>query len=53
MYYCNGCRRHFSSPEIYIERQGFSEPPFERIAVCPNCKDTNFNCDERRKRYAK
>ncbi len=53
MYYCNGCRKHFAMPEIFTERHGFSEPPFEHFAVCPFCKDTRFGNDERRRRYAK
>ncbi|MBO5232425.1 MAG: hypothetical protein J6B88_07365 [Clostridia bacterium] len=53
MYYCDGCKHHFATPEIFVERHGFTEPPYEKIAICPFCRDTNFRSEERRRRYAK
>ena len=28
--------------EVFVERHGFSEPPYEQFLVCPFCRSTNI-----------
>lgn len=28
---------------VFVERHGFSEPPFEQFRVCPSCKSTSLD----------
>ena len=41
---CKLCGNVFTADEIeiYTERHGFTEPPYEKIAVSPCCGDTSF-----------
>lgn len=42
MFKCNDCGAEFEEPRIYYETHGFSSPPFEERAECPNCGWTGF-----------
>lgn len=48
MYYCQDCDYEFLYAEEVEERHNFENPPFEKIAVCPNCKGTKFSKIENR-----
>lgn len=37
MYLCLDCKNTFIAPQEYIERHGFSHPPYETFYVCPYC----------------
>ncbi len=39
---CNNCNREFETPHIYEEKHGLDNPPYERVAVCPDCKSDDF-----------
>lgn len=41
-YFCKRCERYFDDVKIYEERHGFEYPPYEKIAVCPNCEGDDF-----------
>lgn len=41
-YRCETCKKIFNSPKFYEERHGLDSPPYERVAVCPNCQSDNF-----------
>lgn len=43
MFKCNDCKAEFDEPKIVFETHGFSSPPYERWAVCPRCKNNNFD----------
>lgn len=53
MYLCETCDTTFIRPGTLIERHGFEEPPFEKLACCPRCNSTELRMTERGKRYAK
>ena len=53
MYFCETCDTTFIRPGTLIERHGFEEPPFEKLACCPRCNSTELRMTERGKRYAK
>lgn len=37
MYLCLDCKNTFEEPKEYIERHGFSHPPYEVFYTCPYC----------------
>lgn len=43
MYQCRDCGYRFEYTASVFERHGLDNPPYERIAVCPNCKSTDFS----------
>ena len=43
MYRCEDCGLLFETPHTVAEVLSKLLPPFERIAVCPDCKGTNFS----------
>ena len=42
MYYCPECGCEFKIAKKIFEKHGFTSPPFEGIAVCPDCGGTDF-----------
>ncbi len=42
MYYCPDCGYEFENPQKTLERHGFTDKPFEKLAVCPDCGGTDF-----------
>lgn len=42
MFICNECGEIFDEPKIVRETHGLDCPPYEEIAVCPCCEDTDF-----------
>lgn len=41
-FFCRDCSRYFHNPKYYYERHGFDTPPYERVAVCPECGSDDF-----------
>lgn len=41
-YRCDVCKKIFHTPRFYYEKHGLDNPPYERVAVCPNCNSENF-----------
>lgn len=41
-FYCTECKRYFDETAFYEERHGLNAPPYERVAICPHCKSTDF-----------
>lgn len=41
-FFCKDCNRYFNNPKYYYERHGFDAPPYERVAVCPECGGDDF-----------
>lgn len=41
-FYCTECNKYFDEPIFYEERHGLDSPPYERVAICPHCKSTDF-----------
>lgn len=39
---CNVCNRYFETPDAIEETHGFSNPPYEKFDVCPNCRRDDF-----------
>ena len=39
MYKCNNCCKIFYEPNVAYETHGFTYPPYEKILVCPYCKE--------------
>lgn len=37
MYHCTDCGKEFLTPRLITETHGLSEPPYERIFICPIC----------------
>ncbi len=42
MYYCKSCGRKFNTPQKSYETHGLSNPPYEKISICPFCNSTDF-----------
>ncbi len=42
MYECTDCGQKFDRPVYVSEKHGLDNPPFERTALCPACKGSNF-----------
>lgn len=42
MYKCEYCGGEFEEPEIYYEKHGLSQGPYEKWAVCPYCGETDY-----------
>ena len=42
MLICNNCGEVFDEPKIERETHGLDCPPYEAIAVCPHCEDTDI-----------
>ena len=42
MYHCTDCGKNFDEVEIVEERHNLDTPPFEKIAVCPECRGTSI-----------
>lgn len=51
MYRCQDCDYQFLYADSLVDRHNLENPPFEKIAVCPNCKGRNFS--EIKKHYCK
>ena len=43
MYRCQDCEFEFLYAKQHEEHHQQTEPPFEKLCVCPNCKSTNFS----------
>ena len=43
MYRCQDCDYQFLYADSLVDRHNLENPPFEKIAVCPNCKGRNFS----------
>lgn len=41
-FFCSGCERIFDTPEYYDECHGLDSPPYERVAICPECRSDDF-----------
>ncbi|MBQ6884356.1 MAG: hypothetical protein IJN56_01310 [Clostridia bacterium] len=41
-FFCKKCRRYFDELKIYEERHGFDQPPYERVAICPECNGDDY-----------
>ncbi len=41
-FFCKKCRRYFDKLKIYEERHGFDQPPYERVAICPECNGDDY-----------
>lgn len=41
-FFCNRCKRYFDEMKIYEERHGLDTPPYERVAVCPECNGDDY-----------
>lgn len=41
-YKCNDCGATFDEPAEIYETHGFDHPPYEKWAVCPRCKNNDF-----------
>lgn len=42
MFKCLDCKHEFDTPDTYEERHGLDTPPYESVAICPECKSTEF-----------
>lgn len=51
MYRCQDCEYEFLYAKTIEDQHSLDNPPFEKIAVCPNCKGRNFS--EIKKHYCK
>lgn len=41
-FFCKCCNKYFYNPKFYYERHGFDTPPYERVAVCPECGSDDY-----------
>ncbi len=41
-FFCKKCNKFFNEAKLYDELHGLDSPPYERVAVCPNCEDDGF-----------
>ncbi len=51
MYICKDCKKHFSQLKEISERHNLDNPPFEQLAVCPNCGSSAI--EEERPHYCR
>lgn len=41
-FFCSGCERIFDTAEYYDESHGLDSPPYETVAICPECRSDDF-----------
>ena len=42
-YKCLNCGYLFDKPLVDYERHGLDHPPYEKVNVCPRCRDTDID----------